>query len=68
MEPNSTVSFVPNSVICRVVLLVGQLAADHICPLASAKNPADNPDGTVSTNNDVLPSRNSMRHPDEHGG
>ena len=41
----------PDSVICRVVLFVGQLAAVHTCPLASAKDPAATPPDTWSTNN-----------------
>jgi hypothetical protein len=69
LAPGNTVSFVPDKVICRVVLLDDQAAADHALPLASAKNPAAIPGGgTVSTNNDVLPSRNSMLHPVVHGG
>jgi hypothetical protein len=58
--PSSIVNCVPDIVICRVVLLVGQLAADHTCPLASAKDPRAIPPDTVSTNNEVLPSRNSI--------
>ena len=58
--PSSTVSCVPDSVICRAALFVGQLAADHTCPLASAKDPAVTPLDTLSTNNEVLPSQNSI--------
>ena len=58
--PSSTVSCEPDSVICRVVLFVGQLAADQTCLLASAKDPAATPPDTLSTNNEVLPSRNSI--------
>ena len=64
--PSSTVSCVPVSVICRVVLLVGQLPADHTCPLASAKDPAATPPDTLSTNNEVLPSRNSIWQVEVH--
>ena len=59
--PSSTVSCVPDSVICRVVLLVGQAAADHVCPFASTNAPeGEIAVGIVSTNNEVLPSRNSI--------
>jgi hypothetical protein len=59
--PSSTVKCVPDSVICRVVLLVGQAAADHVCPLASTNAPeGEIAVGIVSTNNEVLPSRNSI--------
>ena len=58
--PSSTVKCVPASVICRLVLLVGQAAADHVSPLASTNAPrGEMPVGIVSMNNDVLPSRNS---------
>ena len=58
--PNSTVKCVPASVICRVVLLAGQAAADHVFPLASTIAPnGEIAVGIVSTNNEVLPSRNS---------
>ena len=59
--PTSTVSCVPDSVICRVVLLVGQAAAVHVCPFASTNAPkGEIAVGIVSTNNEVLPSRNSI--------
>ena len=59
--PSSTVRCVPVSVICRVVLLVGQAAADHVFPFASTIAPkGEMAVGIVSTNNEVLPSRNSI--------
>jgi hypothetical protein len=48
-------------VICLLVLLVGQADADHAFPLASTKAPSGEiAVGIVSTNNEVLPSRNSI--------
>jgi hypothetical protein len=45
-------------VICRVVLLIGQATADHVIPFASTNAPKGIAVGIVSTNNEVLPSRN----------
>src|SRR5262249_17693646 len=59
--PSNTVKRVPDSVICRVVLFAGQAAADHVFPLASTNAPrGEMAVGIVSTNNEVLPSRNSI--------
>ena len=59
--PSSTVKCVPDMVICRVVLLVGQAAAVHVFPFASTNAPrGEMADGIFSTNKEVLPSRNSI--------
>ena len=61
LAPSSTVKCVPAMVICLLVLLVGQATADHVCPLASTSAPkGEIAVGIVSTNNEVLPSRNSI--------